>query len=210
MDKQRTKFAAIDLTKIAIFTALMVVGAFIKIPFPAVPLTFQTVFCILAGLMLGWKKGSIAMLIYLIMGLIGIPVFTAGGGVAYVVKPSFGYIIGFILGALVAGIVRGKNEKISIYRYLLASLAGVVANYVIGIIYFIIVWKVNEYPELGSAIVSYNLIYIPKDLILCALAAVAAWKVTPMVARIGLGKNNEEKQKLIESEDNKDDSNINI
>lgn len=210
MDKQRTKFAAIDLTKIAIFTALMVVGAFIKIPFPAVPLTFQTVFCILAGLMLGWKKGSIAMLIYLIMGLIGIPVFTAGGGVAYVVKPSFGYIIGFILGALVAGIVRGKNEKISIYRYLLASLAGVVANYVIGIIYFIIVWNVNEYPELGSAIISYNLIYIPKDLILCALAAVAAWKVTPMVARIGLGKNNEEKQKLIESEDNKDDSNINI
>ena len=67
MDKQKTKFAAIDLTKIAIFTALMVVGAFIKIPFPAVPLTFQTVFCILAGLMLGWKKGSIAMLIYLVM-----------------------------------------------------------------------------------------------------------------------------------------------
>ncbi|MDE7075976.1 MAG: biotin transporter BioY, partial [Clostridia bacterium] len=103
MNKYSTKLMAVDIAECAVFVALMIAGAYIKIPFPFMPLTFQTVFAVLAGLLLGWKKGIIAMTVYAFVGLVGLPVFTSGGGFSYVLMPSFGYIIGFIASAGVAG-----------------------------------------------------------------------------------------------------------
>ena len=70
--------AAQELAKCAIFVVLMTVAAYIKIPFWPVPLSFQTVICVLAGLLLGWKYGALSMLCYLMLGLVGVPVFTKG------------------------------------------------------------------------------------------------------------------------------------
>ena len=81
------KRIAADIAECALFVALMVAAAFIKIPFP-VPLTFQTVVSVLAGLLLGAKKGAAAMAVYAFMGLAGLPVFAAGGGIYYIFKPS--------------------------------------------------------------------------------------------------------------------------
>ena len=81
---------------VALFAALIAVGAFIRIPVPLVPFTMQTFFVVLAGMLLGKKLGAASALVYLAIGLIGIPVFTQGGGIGYVLKPSFGYLIGFI------------------------------------------------------------------------------------------------------------------
>ncbi len=68
------------------------IGAFIRIPVPLVPFTLQITFTTLAGLfLLGSKKGAISVAVYVLMGLIGIPVFTQGGGFSYVLKPSFGF-----------------------------------------------------------------------------------------------------------------------
>ncbi|MCD8308645.1 MAG: biotin transporter BioY [Clostridia bacterium] len=188
MKKINKKLAAVDIAECALFAALMVVGAYIKIPFPLVPLTFQTVICVLSGLMLGWKKAGIAMGVYCIMGLIGIPVFASEpyGGFSYVLKPSFGYILGFILAAVCAGLVRGSNTKVPLWRYFVAAAAAFIANYAVGIVYFIAVWQLNGYEGLGSAVVTYNLLYMPKDIVLCALAAVLAWKVVPVIYK---GKN---------------------
>ena len=81
MKKGRTK----NLVLIALFAALVAIGAFIKIPMPLVPITLQFAFCLLAGEVLGVKGGT-AVLIYVIMGLIGLPVFTEGGGFMYVLS----------------------------------------------------------------------------------------------------------------------------
>ncbi|MEG2540629.1 MAG: ECF transporter S component [Clostridia bacterium] len=96
-----------------IFIALIIVGAYIKIPTPLVPVTLQFAFCLLAGLLLGGGNGAACVLIYILMGLVGIPVFVAGGGIFYVLQPSFGYMIGFVFGSYAAGKlirVRSKNR----------------------------------------------------------------------------------------------------
>ena len=94
---------------VALFAALIAVGAFIRVPVPLVPFTMQTFFVILAGMLLSKKLGAASALVYLAVGLIGIPVFTQGGGIGYVLKPSFGYLIGFIVGvkAFTAAVLGG-------------------------------------------------------------------------------------------------------
>ena len=93
----------------ALFAALIAVGAFIKIPVPVVPFTLQYLFTMLSGLMLGSKWGLAAVGIYIALGLAGLPVFAQGGGIGYVLQPSFGYIIGFALGAFVTGLIAQKS-----------------------------------------------------------------------------------------------------
>lgn len=180
--KVREKLLAADLAKIAVFVALMVVSARISIPFPLVPLTFQTVVAALAGLLLGAKKGALATGIYLLIGLAGLPVFTAGGGIFYVVKPSFGYILGFVFGAVAAGLIRGPHTA-SACRYVVAALCAFLADYLVGIAYFIGLWCLSGYSGLGAALVTYNFIYMPKDLVLCILAGLLAKRLAPVLNR---------------------------
>lgn len=89
----------------SLFTALIAAGAFIKIPVPVVPFTLQYLFTMLAGLLLGSKRGTISVVAYMLLGLAGLPIFSEGGGLWYVFKPSFGYIIGFCLGTYVLSLI---------------------------------------------------------------------------------------------------------
>ena len=183
----RGRRVAAELAKCAIFVVLMIVSAFIKIPFPLVPLTFQTVVAVLAGLLLGPLYSTAAVGVYIFMGLIGLPVFTSGGGFAYVVQPTFGYILGFAAGAFVAGALcgRGKAAQITLRGALLASVAGFLVNYIVGVPYFLLIW--HFYMHNGGvwqAAVTYNLIYMPKDLALCLLAGFLAWRVRPLLDRL--------------------------
>jgi biotin transport system substrate-specific component len=189
MKKYNSKLMAVDLAEIALFVALMCVFTlFVSIPFYPVPLTFQTVISVLAGLLLGWKKGAIAMAIYCVMGLIGIPVFANfGSGFVYFLKPSFGYIIGFIFSAFVAGIIC-QNKKYPLWRYIVAAVAAFLVNYLIGIPYFALIWRyVYNSADVWEACLTYNILYMPKDLILCVLAAIVAWRVVPAINK-GRGK----------------------
>lgn len=187
--KVNKRFLAVDVAECAIFVALMCIFTlFVKIPFYPVPLTFQTVISVLSGLLLGWKKGAASMAVYCIMGLIGIPVFSSyGGGFAYVAQPTFGYIIGFIAAAAVAGLIAGKSG-LPYWRYIVAALAAFAVNYVIGIPYFALIWQFYmQKPDLWKYVVEYNLLYMPKDAVLCILAAVLAWRVLPVIDK-GRGK----------------------
>ena len=107
--KTRNRSFTVRLAECALFVVLMIVSAFIRIPIPYVPLTFQTVVAVLAGLLLGAKWGTISVAVYVFMGLLGLPVFSDGGGFAYVLQLTFGYIIGFVAAAFAAGMVRGKD-----------------------------------------------------------------------------------------------------
>ena len=106
-----------------LFTALIAAGAFIKVHVPVVPFTLQYLFTMLAGLLLGSKRGTTSVVAYMILGLAGLPIFTEGGGLWYVFKPSFGYIIGFCLGTYVTGRIAEYLKKKTVFRYLLANQA---------------------------------------------------------------------------------------
>ena len=99
-----------ELTMTALFVTLITAGAFIRVPLPNCPFTLQILFTTLqilfttlAGIILGSRLGAISVGIYIILGLIGVPVFTSGGGPGYVLQPTFGYLIGFMVGAYVVG-----------------------------------------------------------------------------------------------------------
>ena len=87
----------------ALFAALTAIGAFLQIPTGTVPITLQFLFTALAGLLLGWKWGAISQLLYVGIGLLGLPVFTQGGGIGYVLQPSFGFLLGLIPAAAIIG-----------------------------------------------------------------------------------------------------------
>jgi biotin transport system substrate-specific component len=142
----------------------------------------------LAGLLLGWKKGAISMAIYCLMGLIGIPVFANfGSGFIYFFKPTFGYILGFIASAFVGGIICNGN-KLPLWRYIVGAVAAFLVNYLIGIPYFALVWHFYlQKGDLWTYIISYNLLYMPKDLALTLVAAIVAWRVVPAINK-GRGK----------------------
>ena len=173
----------IRLAECALFVVLMVVSAYIQIPFPLVPLSFQTVVAVLAGLLLGAGWGAAAIGVYIFMGLVGLPVFTGGGGFSYVLNLTFGYILGFAAAAFVAGLIGGKGQA-CLPRLLIAAVVGFLVNYLFGMAYFSLIWKfyMNN-GGLWNALVVYNIIYMPKDLVLCILAAFLARAVSAALRR---------------------------
>lgn len=177
---KKSKRIAADIAEVAVFVALMVAASWISIPFPIVPLTFQTVVSVLSGLLLGWKKGAASMCVYCFAGLAGLPFFTGGGGIAYVLKPSFGYIIGFIAAAAVAGAIVG-NKTCGIKRYLTAAIVAFLVDYAVGIPYCIIAAKLLGVADLTKLFLTGNLIYMPKDAVLCVLAALLAKTLVPVI-----------------------------
>lgn len=166
----------------SLFTALIVVGAFIKIPVPVVPFTLQFLFTTLAGLLLGSKRGMISVVVYMILGLIGLPVFSEGGGIWYILKPSFGYIIGFCIGTFVTGLIAERMKEKTIPRYLLANFTGLMIVYVVGMVYYYIIcnYVINTPIAFGPLFLYCFLLAVPGDICLCIFAAVLVKKVRPI------------------------------
>ena len=165
------------ITYTAISTALMCAGAFIKIPFFPVPLTLQSLFCVLSGAVLGYKYGPLSQFIYIILGLIGLPVFSSGGGIAYVLSPTFGYILGFILSSFAVGFILKHKQIKSIAGYFAVCLAGLLCVYITGVPYLFAVLNIADKSGRGFAyfLTAGFLNFMPGD-ILKAIAAAAVLK----------------------------------
>lgn len=86
-----------EMVLCGLFIALVAVGALIRIPVGSDVYTLQFMFTLLAGLLLGARLGALAVGTYVVMGLVGIPVFASGGGPSYVLQPTFGYLVGFTI-----------------------------------------------------------------------------------------------------------------
>lgn len=110
---------------ITMFVVLITVGAFIKIPVPLVAFTLQFLFIALAGLLLGAKNGAIAVAIYIICGIVGLPVFSSGGGIGYIFQPTFGYIIGFGIAAFIIGGL--SQNSLSVKRMIVSNIWRIIA-----------------------------------------------------------------------------------
>ncbi len=142
------------LIRIALFTVLTAVGGFIKIPIGYVAFSLQTLFVIMAGLILGGRDGAFAQLAYAIIGLVGVPIFTQGGGFQYVFMPSFGYILGFIAGSFVTGAVMSRFKTINVWKIWLSGIAGLVPIYVIGMSYQVMILVLVNKIALAAALAS--------------------------------------------------------
>lgn len=185
---QNSKFGVRQIVLCALFAALTAVGAFIKIPVPVVPFTLQLLFSTLAGLLLGKRYGALSVLLYIVIGLIGIPVFTEGGGIQYIFKPTFGYIIGFCLGAFVTGAIAHSVPSPSFLRLLAASFAGLVVVYVFGMVYFYLIsnFVTGDAITFAKVFIYCFLLVVPGDILLCVVAAVISKRIIPVLRKRGL------------------------
>jgi len=167
------KLSLRNLTLASIFTALMIVGAFVRIPFPFLPVTLQAFICAVAGLFLGPRTGAISMAVYALLGLSGLPVFAQGGGISYIFNGSFGFIAGFIAGTYVIGVISRHNKNHGAASLIKAVLAGLAVIYILGMAYmFIILRYYTGNTQAGILyIISMNLPYLAKDAILFIIAA---------------------------------------
>lgn len=181
------KLTTRDMILIALFAALTAIGGFLKIPTPVVPFTLQVLFCAYAGAFLGSRNGMLSQLLYVLIGLAGIPIFTEGGGFSYIFKPTFGYVLGFILCAYIIGKITETAKEIKFTRIFVASLSGLASVYAIGVPYlYFMINRVAEAPITFSAAIKIGLIpFIVQDLIKCIIVAITAVKIVPILIKSG-------------------------
>lgn len=162
---------------ISLFAALTAVGAFIKLPIPYVPLTMQLFFVLLSGILLGGKYGLYSQLLYIVIGLIGIPVFTNGGGIAYVLQPTFGYLLGFACASYLVGKITEYRDRLPFY--FLAMYLGLIVVYLFGVIYLygISHYLINPSFTLKQSVWFGAIVCLPSDLIITTLTALLGYKL---------------------------------
>ena len=160
----------------ALFMALTAVGAFIKIPLGGQIFTLQFLFTLLAGLLLGGRLGATAVGVYTLLGLVGVPVFAGGGGPAYVLQPTFGYLVGFTLQAWVTGTMARGGMPVTVRNMLRVNLVGMAIVYAFGLTYFYVMsnYIIDAPIALWPLILYGGILSAPGDLILCTLAAFLA------------------------------------
>lgn len=174
-----------DMILIALFSALSAVGAFIKIPMPFCPITLQILFTTLAGVLLGGRNGALSVGIYVLLGLMGIPVFTGGGGISYILHPTFGFLIGFMIGAYITGKICHSGEP-TMKRLLIGSLAGLIPIFSIGTLYDIAVTFLYLKSDAAVFTVAFQcLLPLTWDVLLCVLTAFLGKRLIPILKKEG-------------------------
>ncbi len=175
----RARLGARDLAQVAVFAALIaalgIPGA-ITLGTAGVPITFQTLGVMLAGAILGARKGFAAVLLLLVLAAIGLPLLSGGrGGLGIFVSPSTGYLLGWLLGVLVIG--WGTSRLLPRYRLLpalaITALGGIVAIYLIGVPWMAVVLGL----DLGQALLTGAVVFLPGDILKVIVTVLVARQV---------------------------------
>ncbi len=173
------------LLRTALIIALITIGARIQIPLPYFDYyTLQFTFVLLAAVLLPPLYALGAMATYLGMGLLGIPVFAAGGGISYIVRPSFGYLIGFMVCIGVLSYIYRRFTIHTKLQYFLLNCVGIVIVYTFGLSYktAILYWYLNQAIDpqlLFSATFAFD---IPADIIMVALLALIEHRIVKTIS----------------------------
>ena len=181
---------------IALFTAIICVGCFIRIPLGPVPIVLQNMLCILCAVLLGGFWGAAPVALFLLAGLIGLPVYAGGSsGIAVWMGPTGGFLLGYLLGAFVASLIAGRpsvtQKKLNaalIIRIAIAVTAGMVILYIPGVAWFCH-WatKAGKVPA-DQSVLAYTmgacvLPYIPGDILKIVIAVPAALAIRPILGQ---------------------------
>jgi biotin transport system substrate-specific component len=155
----------------ALLAACIAVGAWLQLPIGPVPVTLQPLFIILAGFLLGPASGAAAVALYVLAGVLGMPVFAGGkAGLGVLLGPTGGYLVGFILAAAVAGLAARRGEPLGWTRAVCCGLLGILVAYAVGV-----AWLARAL-QLGmrQAVVAGFVPFILPDVVKTLLAVVVA------------------------------------
>ena len=174
-----------DLIYCALFAALTAIGAFIHFQFMHATITLQCFFTAMAGLLLGARLGALSQALYVGLGLVGLPIFAAGGGFSYVFNPTFGFLLGLIPAAWVIGRLAEKNR--TPLRLALACAAGFAVLYAIGLPYIALIVNVYNGGAVSAAklATAYMLPYLPGDCLKIVVSVLLAPRILRAMARNG-------------------------
>ncbi len=166
-----------DLTMTAMFAALTAMGALITIPIEPIPFTLQLFFVLLSGALLGSLKGGLSQIVYILLGVVGLPVFAKGAsGPGVLVGSSGGYIIGFVVAAFVIGAICEVTR--SFWGTLSAMLIGVAIIYAFGAAQLMIVLNLSFQKALVGGVYPF----IAVDLIKALIAASLVGRLRPILS----------------------------
>lgn len=166
-----------QMTLTAVFAALTAIGAFLRIPVGFTSFTLQLFFSCMAGLLLGPAWGAASQALYVLLGLAGVPIFTEGGGLVYLAKPTFGFLLGLIPMAFFVGLAARRLRLPLFPRLLLAGLIGLVVLYAVALPYLYL--SLGGAWSIGKTLVSGCLIFLPFDLCKLLCAALLGTKLLP-------------------------------
>lgn len=169
-----------DLCYIALFVALTAVLSQISIPLPGgVPLTLQTFIIPLAGILIGAKRGTIAAIVYLLLGAVGAPVFANfSGGFGTILGPTGGFLLSFPLMAAAAGLGAKQGGQAAL---LCGLVLGAVINYAVGTLWFVLMTG----NTVQAALVACVLPFIPTAIIKIILADLLGQRCKVLLQRAG-------------------------
>lgn len=175
-----------DLCMMTVCLCLLIICSKISFQIGIIAFTLQTFAVAIIPYILKWKKSAIVFITYIIMGLIGIPVFSEGGGFLCVLKPSFGYILGFLVSTFITGSNIFKNSKIA---NLFKGLLGLIVLDIIGMAYMYILFKYH-YNAYDKATLSFILKvgflpFILKDSFSVALAYCISLRLNVVLDNMG-------------------------
>jgi len=177
----------LQMVQIAMFSVLMMIGANISsfLIIGGVPITLQTFFALLAGILLGSRTGAIAMLFYAFIGLVGLPVFAKfSGGIDSLITPTFGFIVSYVFVAYVVGVIVQKIPTIK--GFVIAALVGTAINYLIGTNWMYVAYKFWFAAPPGFTYQmawAWMVVPLPKDIILAIFAGIFGFRLKPIVQR---------------------------
>jgi biotin transport system substrate-specific component len=155
-------------------TALLAISAKIQVPFWPVPMTMQTFAVLVLGMAYGWRLAGASVLFYLAQGAIGLPVFAAGGGIAYFAGPTGGYLLGFLLAAVAVGWLAEHGWDRSPLRTLAAMLIGTAVIFALGLAWLATLIGLPQ--AIGAGLVPF----LPGEAVKIALATAIlpfAWRL---------------------------------
>ena len=165
--------SARSIVMIALFAALTSVGAWLSIPIKPVPFTLQLFFVLLAGATLGARDGALSQVIYLLLGIAGLPVFAGGhAGLGSLLGPTGGYLIGFVLAALVVGFIAPPEYRNSYPLHLIAMLVGLLTIYLPGLFQLHLIAKLSWSKTLIAGLYPFILFDLIKVVIAARLAII--------------------------------------
>lgn len=171
----------------ALFCALIAIGTFLRIPLPnGSIITMQFLFVLLGGLICGARIGFLAPAIYLALGLVGFPVFAAGGGIGYLLKPTFGYLISFVFAGWVTGLIAEKNKDEKYVVAVGAALLSTVIVYVFGMAYMYVIMNfyVGKAMTVTALFAGLMSVQILKDIVMVFVASAISVRVRKAVGSL--------------------------
>ncbi len=175
-----------NITLCSLFVALFTIGAYIKIPLPFMPLTFQGQICLVCAMILSTKASVITTSAYLVMGVLGLPVFASSAGFGFFTEPTAGYILSFIPASFVTGLMCHNCDFRSTKSIYLATLPGLFIIEVCGslYLYFIYTYYLKTAIDLFDFVVWGFLITTAKDLLVNIPFCKLVKRLRPALARI--------------------------